>query len=304
VFSDDDPHDVLTEWWYYTGHLWSGVGERFGFEFVVFQTVRGSHPVGYLSHFAITDESNSRFAYDARAAQRPRIASNLDLNVDGWTLSGRGGSDSLWASIEDYELELSLTSLKPPSLHGGGLISFGPAGDSYYFSRTRMDASGSLRRGDTWFDVTGQAWHDHQWGNFIVPAVGGWDWISLQLDGNRELMLTVLRNPDKSAAGAFGSLVDAEGPTIDVPHEAIAIQPLGSWRSPRTGATYPSGWLATIAASGAVPAMQLTIWPVLLDQELAFDRLPYWEGAVDVSGVVDGAVVQGWGYVELTGYAP
>ena len=31
---DDGPHDRLTEWWYYTGHLRSADGDRFGFEYV------------------------------------------------------------------------------------------------------------------------------------------------------------------------------------------------------------------------------------------------------------------------------
>ena len=31
---DDAPHDRLTEWWYYTGHLRAADGRRFGFEFV------------------------------------------------------------------------------------------------------------------------------------------------------------------------------------------------------------------------------------------------------------------------------
>ena len=302
--SDDDPHDVLTEWWYYTGHLWTDDGARFGFEFVIFQTIRGPNPIGYLSHFAITDEASGRFAYDVRAAQRAHIPSSLEMNVDGWTLAGRAGDDRLAASMQDYGLELALKSDKPPALHAGGLISFGPAGDSYYFSRTRMAATGRLRRGDSWTDVTGEAWHDHQWGNFIVPAVGGWDWISLQLDGDRELMLTLLRAPDGSSAGAFGSFVDAKGRTVDVPGEAISLMPLGSWTSPRTGATYPSGWLATVAESPGLPATSLTILPVLLDQELAFERIPYWEGAVDVTGAVGGFDVQGRGYVELTGYRP
>ena len=95
-----------------------------------------------------------------------------------------------------------------------------------------MTATGRLRLGNSWSQVNGEAWHDHQWGNFIVPAVGGWDWISLQLDDNRELMLTVLRSADGGSAGAFGSLVDADGQTIDVPRESISVQPTGSWTSP------------------------------------------------------------------------
>lgn len=302
--ADDAPHDVLTEWWYYTGHLRTDDGQRFGFQFVIFQTVRGSNPIGYLSHFAITDETDNRFAYDARSATGTGIPTSLDLDVSGWTLAGGGGQDRFAANMKEYGLELAVSSQKPAALHGGGLISFRRAGDSYYFSRTRMEATGRLRRGDSWSEVTGQAWHDHQWGNFIVPAVGGWDWFSLQLDGDRELMLTMLRAPDGAPAGAFGSFVDADGQTVDVPGEAISVEPTGRWTSPRTGATYPSGWRTMVKASTDVPAIALTLSPVLADQELAFDRIPYWEGAVDVVGTVDGRDSTGDGYVELTGYKP
>ena len=49
--------------------------------------------------------------------------------------------------------------------------------------------------------------------------------------------------------------------------------------------------------------MDLELTPVLRDQELAFPRLSYWEGAVDVDGVIDGGEVAAAGYVELTGYS-
>jgi predicted secreted hydrolase len=42
----------------------------------------------------------------------------------------------------------------------------------------------------------------------------------------------------------------------------------------------------------------------VLDQELAFETLPYWEGAVSIAGTRDGAPIRGEGYVELTGYRP
>ena len=41
---DDGPHDRLTEWWYYTGHLRAADGRRFGFEFVIFRAERGRVP--------------------------------------------------------------------------------------------------------------------------------------------------------------------------------------------------------------------------------------------------------------------
>ena len=110
---------MLSEWWYYTGHLSSPAGERFGFEFVVFQSVRGAHPIGRLAHFAVTDPGAARFAYDARSAIAARLPPMLDLDVQGWTLSGGAGEDRFSAQMEDYGLDLQLQSFKPAALHHG-----------------------------------------------------------------------------------------------------------------------------------------------------------------------------------------
>ncbi len=64
---DDGPHDRLTEWWYYTGHLdgraADGSSHEFGFEYVIFRAERGSFPTTWASHLAITDETGDRFLY-------------------------------------------------------------------------------------------------------------------------------------------------------------------------------------------------------------------------------------------------
>ena len=49
-----------------------------------------------------------------------------------------------------------------------------------------MRVSGTLGGdGGPPMQVAGQAWMDHQWGNFVVAGGGGWDWFSLQLDDDR-----------------------------------------------------------------------------------------------------------------------
>ncbi|MEO5885050.1 MAG: carotenoid 1,2-hydratase, partial [Candidatus Limnocylindrales bacterium] len=176
---DDGPHDRLTEWWYYTGHLATTTGERFGFEYVIFRAERGDFPTTWASHLAITEESGERFAYGqrveiGRAVDRsPRGVTGelvgFDLALSGlnptdpatferpaWTMSGSGGVDRLAATMAADEaaaagvpgglaLTLDLNATKPPALHDtDGWIDFGPAGGSYYYSRTAMDATGSL----------------------------------------------------------------------------------------------------------------------------------------------------------------
>ena len=301
--ADDLPHGDLTEWWYYTGHLWTEDGRRFGFEHVIFQSVRGQNPIGYLAHAAVTDPQRGRFDYAARSAPARSIPSGLDLNVEGWTIQGGGGTAHLIAALDDYAFDLTVTEQKPAALHLGGSISFGPAGDSYYYSRTRNAVDGRLRIDGEWVTVTGHAWFDHQWGDFVVAAVGGWDWYSLQVDNQTELMLFTLRSPEGERGAVFGTYVDATGATLDLSPENASVSDLGTWISPHTGAVYPSGWRVQTVAVGPLPALDLELTPILLDQELAFD-LAYWEGAVDIVGSVDDAPISGFGYVELTAYRP
>ena len=76
---DDGPHDRLTEWWYYTGHLtvrdrgYQLDPERYGFEFVIFRAERGAFPTP-TSHLALTDEKGDRFHY----AQRLEVGDGVD----------------------------------------------------------------------------------------------------------------------------------------------------------------------------------------------------------------------------------
>jgi predicted secreted hydrolase len=291
---DAGPHDALTEWWYYTGHLTSADGHPFGFEFVVFQVQRQAQPTGYLAHFAISDIDGGRFAHNAQFAQATQPASGFPLDVGGWRLDRSGAQDTLEAAMNGYELHLALEDEKPPALHSGGYIEYGPAGGSYYYSRTRLSAAGTLNGAS----VSGIAWMDHQWGNFVLASAGGWDWYSLQLDDNTEVMLYVLRSAAGATTGVYGSYVSPTGGVEDLPPGSVSVVATGQWTSPHTGGVYPSGWQLTLADGS-----RLLIQPQLPDQELYFpgltSSLAYWEGAVTVTGDRHGV-----GYVELTGYAP
>ncbi len=294
---DAGPHDGLMEWWYYTGHLSADDGQAYGFEYVVFQARREGAPVGYVAHFAISDIGAQRFSHEARFAQGDVL--DFPMDVNGWVLDHSGSRDSITADLHSgYSLQLTLEDEKPPALHHGGYIDLGQMGGSYYYSRTRLRAAGSLvgQDGNT-RSVSGVAWMDHQWGNFVIASRGGWDWYSIQLDDNTELMLYVLRALGDAPGGVYGSRVWPDGHVDDLGPGAVSVAPVGEWTSPHTGAVYPSGWRLTLA-DGATLLLQ----PQLADQELWFpgtQGLPaYWEGAVTVSGSATGV-----GYVELTGYA-
>ena len=340
---DDGPHDRLTEWWYYTGHLdgtgTDGSDRQLGFEYVIFRAERGSFPTTWASHLAITDETGDRFLYGQRlevgeAVDRsPRDAAGaptgFDLALTGlnpadattfdrpaWTMAGAGGTDRLAATLSPAEadaagspgglaLALDLATTKPPALHDrDGWIDFGPAGGSYYYSRTAMKAAGTVTLDGAEIAVTGNAWFDHQWGDFISVGGGGWDWFAVNLDDGTDLTLSLVRDADGSYPLIYGTVVDAGGSTRHLARDAFTVEVTARWTSPATGADYPAGWKIAIPGEDD---LVIELRPTVAAQELdtrATTGVVYWEGSQVVRGTRGGAPIGGDAYVELTGYAP
>ncbi|HYB00257.1 MAG TPA: lipocalin-like domain-containing protein [Ktedonobacteraceae bacterium] len=313
---DEAPHRDLTEWWYYTGHMnatmQGGQVHHYGFELVFFQVLRGDLPPVYAAHFAISDVTRGEFHFDQRRLIEPNAiipdgtsTSGIDIHIDDWSIKGINGSDQLVAKMNNYALRIHLEGLKPATLHNGnGLITYGLGGFSYYYSRTRMSLSGVLIDHNQSFDVNGEAWMDHQWGNFLTMSGGGWDWFSVQLDNDTEMMLYLIRDSTGKIISSYIGYIGAQAESILLPGSALVVTVLNHWKSPVTGADYPSGWRLEIT-DPKVRAL-LVLLPELKDQELVVYQSTgnsYWEGAVSVQGQSAGQVVRGEGYVELTGYA-
>ncbi len=319
--ADEGPHDRLTEWWYYTGHLTATDGRHFGFEFVIFRAGRGSFPVSWASHLALTDEADGTFTYDQRSEIGPQVdqsqaGSGFDLSIRGssdqgvpqlsnapWHLTGLDGHDTLQAATSGFGLDLTLTDTgAAPVLHNDiGYVDFGAAGGSYYYSRPRMAVSGQLDLNGQQLPVDGTAWFDHQWGNFIAVGGGGWDWFAVNLADGSDLMLSLVRAADGSYPLVYGTYV-ADGQAVDLTRDEFTVTAQGHWTSPHTGAVYPAGWRIDI------PGQQLAInlTPTVADQELdtrATTAVAYWEGSQVVSATLAGQPLDGQAYVELTGYA-
>ena len=301
--ADDTPHDALTEWWYYTGHLTAESGQKYGFEEVIFQVERTGVPVFYAAHFAMTDQLRGEFHFDQRTWVRNERPTSFNLGDGTWQIGGTGASDTLQARMPDYAIDLAFTPAKPPAFHGkNGVISFGAVGDSYYYSTTRARIAGTVVDHGVSVPVTGEAWKDRQWGNFIVTPGGGWDWFSLQLDDGSDVMLFVLHDSAGTNSAAYGTFVDAAGRATPIEPNAVIVKPTATWTSPHTQTTYPSGWRIDFLDR----PLQVSLAPTMPDQEL--DTRPstgqiYWEGEVGIDGEAGGKPLAGKGYVELTGYS-
>lgn len=317
--------NAQTEWWYYTGHMRTVSGRRFGFELVFFKRRTDLDRFGivplrlianplYLAHFAITDESRSRFRYEHRkssggAFDLPAAASekHFHLKLGNWTVREANGAHLLRATMsDDLIFEVALKNSKPAALNGheGVGVSFKDAGEaSRYFSFTRMSAEGQITWNGETERFTGDAWMDREFGTWrTTENQKGWDWFSIQLSTGAEVMVYHLRNSrGEPSPFSSGTYVDASGRQTHLTHEDFMLEATGQWQSPHTQAAYPSGWRLRVPRF----EIDVAVTPVMKDQELdtrGTTMIVYWEGVCTVAGRHAAQEAFGRAYVELVGY--
>jgi predicted secreted hydrolase len=313
--------DFQTEWWYYTGNLKSADGHHFGFELTFFRqgVDRNSKTISawdvrdlYVAHLALSDLDAGKFLHAERTNRAgPGIAgvNQTDRRVwnGNWQVAWRGDEQILQAIDERFSLHFVLQSAKPPVIHGENGVSQkaeGPGRASHYISLTHLNTSGEIQLGGRKFRVLGTAWMDHEFFTHQLDSDQiGWNWMSIQLEDNTELMLFHIRRRDGSIDGySAGTFVDARGNTMHLRKDEFTLEPAGStWTSPDTHAVYPLRWKLSIPKLGIslecstlLPAQELTSSAGLLPA--------YWEGAISLDGHKREARVSGVGYLEMTGY--
>ncbi|HEX2625798.1 MAG TPA: lipocalin family protein, partial [Candidatus Limnocylindrales bacterium] len=323
---------------------------------VIFRAERGGVPVAWASHLALTDEDGQRFTYAQRSEIGPQVdrsprgpngaPTGFDLGISGlspdlvaagaapvaaapWRLAGANGTDRIQAALTPEEatasgrsfgLSLDLKSTKPPALHNDiGYVGFADAGSSYYYSRTRLSATGTLTVDGRELPVDGIAWFDHQWGDFVSVGSGGWNWFAINLDDGTDITVSQVLDEHAVPILVYGTRVAPDGTITHIRDDQLGISSGESpWTSPRTNRTWTQGWQLNISQETFGPANdQLTLVSTVRDQELdtrATTGVVYWEGSQVVSGELGvtfdpdtgnqltGTKVAGRAYVEMTRY--
>ena len=312
--------DYQTEWWYYTGNLRAADGRAFGYQLTFFRRAlsppaqRASRASDWaadqilMAHFTVTDVAGGRqhaFERFSRAAAGLAGVEGDPFRVwlDDWEVSAGVQALQLAAAQDDVAIELRLEPLQGPVLHGrDGYSQKGPdpGNASHYYSMPRLASSGTLHLGAQRYEVEGDSWMDHEFGtSALAPDQVGWDWFSLQLDDDSELMLFHIRTTT-GAIDPFSSatVIRADGSARTLGRDDFSLLATDTWKSPKSGARYPAGWRLTVPSED----LDLTIAPLTADQELVLSYV-YWEGCIGLHGTNAGREVRGHGYAELTGYA-
>ena len=311
--------DYQTEWWYYTGNLKTADGRRFGFELTFFRQgiARDSNQSPwyihdlYMAHLALSGLSGHQFYREERINRAGPGIAGIDERTGliwngNWQVQLTDARQTLRGLNDQFKIELSLTPAKPPVIHGRDGISRKASGvghASHYISFTRLMTTGTIELNGRSYLVQGTSWMDHEFFTDSMDAnESGWDWVSLQLDDDTEVMLYRLRHKDGSIDPySSGSYIDRQGRCTFLSSSEFTMTPMGeAWTSPQTKGVYPIRWHVTIPKLG-IDAFVTTPLP---DQEMTGRIGPsYWEGAIDVKGAREGNELRGVGYLEMTGYA-
>ena len=311
--------DYQTEWWYYTGNLRAKDGHRFGFELTFFRQGVSQAPSSspwdvhdlYMAHLALSDISGKRYYATERLNRAGPGIAGIDAGRGivwngNWETKIGEKTHELRGLGDHFAFELEVSPEKPPVIHGTDGVSQkseGAGHASHYISFTRMKSAGTVHLNGTQYQVDGDTWMDHE---FFSDSMGsdevGWDWLSVQLDDNTELMLYRLRHRDGSVDPySSGTYVDSQGRALHLALRDFTMTATGvTYKSQTTGATYPIAW------SVAIPELklQITVTTPLENQEFISRFGPsYWEGAIDISGQREDKAVHGTGYLEMTGYS-
>ena len=325
---DETAHpDFKTEWWYFTGNLRekNGGKERFGYQLTFFR--QGIRPPGqrasvesqfvtdsfWFAHLAISEVTNRKFHFEEQFSRGAfeeagfgALGEKKIVWLKDWTLertAAEAGHYRIQAETDNIGLDLKLATAKPAVFQGEkgySAKSSTPGNASYYYSFTRLLSDGGIRLGDRTFEVEGTSWYDREWSTSLLDKDQvGWDWFAIQFDSGNDLMLFQLRDADGAPTYESGTFVTKDGSSQQLKADQITLTPTKFWKSPETKARYPIAWTAEIPHLNGI----LQIQAAHPDQELRLAAMAYWEGAIEITGTLDGKPVNGRGYLELTGYA-
>jgi predicted secreted hydrolase len=309
---DELSHDKIIEWWYWNGHLRDKSGNRYAFMDCLFQAkpkkvnlplIKMPFEKTYFSHSIISDINKQR-AYPmidyvslvSRDSFRQPLLSveYIDANfIDGYTVSSMTELAPFKYRLRSKNFDLNLRAVKKPLLVGGsGYLNLGER-STYYYSLTNLKTEGVIKIGGREIEVAGKSWMDHQWAN-APYAKDKWNWFSLQLEDDTEIVCFELEGREKKFRLAGISYPGGKTENFT----EVILTPQGKeWSSPKTRAGYPLSWLIEIPAR----KIKLQVAPLIKNQEMIFGTINYWEGPLAVSGDFGGKEVKGSGFLELVG---
>lgn len=305
-----------TEWWWHTGTLKAG-DRTFGFEINAasfglfgftqvmltdvdknrhFQQTTGCPPPGFNPDtWAEHDPAKDWFVKLGEIdMQAPQSDPTRHMKVTAKLV------DEVTSTMVAFDLTLSQQG--PPFIVWGTGVQPSPPPEpdlqhnNFYYSLTRLAASGSISIGGEKFDVTGVTWMDHEYGLFGSQGDRPkWILQDMQLSNGVCISNYTTDSPELDKRTASQATVQrADGTTYFV---SSFVTPIGAtWTSPVTGVTY------FMKLKVEIPAFEATLLVSSLvdSQEFPVMQGPVYEGVAGAVGTFEGEEVAGTAWSEQT----
>lgn len=318
---DTHAHDTVIEWWYFNGHLRAADGRRYAFMDCLFRADPLSVGIPYLKNFFgrsaggtyvifahsiftdIAAEKNYKNIQNISLASRDSFTKPLfSVNyLDPLALAGGFFANEMTETapgnfhIKTDRIDLVMRAKKKPLLEGGkGYITV-RGKESFYYSLTDLETTGSVHVDDQWIPVTGTSWMDHQWADTPYTK-DRWTWFSLQLDNGTDLMCVAY--DDGTAKDHLVDIIDRHGRSFHGTEVILLPAGRARFKSKATKADYPLTWTIEVPER----RLKLTASAIVPDGEMIFGGINYWEGPVSVAGTAGSKKIAGKGFMELAGY--
>ncbi|MDD3487363.1 MAG: lipocalin family protein [Candidatus Moranbacteria bacterium] len=312
---DESAHDAIIEWWYFNGHLKDEKGNEYSYMDCLFKTdvkkvkipFLSKIPLktSYFSHSLVSDLKNKKFHHRITPfsiISDDSFSKNL-LYVNYVNPEIRNGYSNCVIEkineskyiLKNEDIDLTLISAKTPLLEGGKGFCKLNSKATYYYSLTNLVTEGRIKIENKWIGVSGKSWMDHQWAD-VSYTKNRWDWFSVQLDNNTEMVCFMYDDGQKKTYLASISYPDNKQEHF----EKVKIVPLPrEWVSLKSKAKYPLLWKIKIPEKD----IYLILSAKIENQEMLFGSINYWEGPLSVKGVFGDQEVNGVGFMELVGYS-
>lgn len=304
---DSFPHNSLIEWWYFNGNLTDKQGNKYSFMNCLFKTNPKKTDIPlvnripakevYFSHSLLSDANKkiivrthplSILSKDSFSKKRLFI-NYFNPSVTGYVNNEITELEDGEYHIKNEDIDLTLKAFKKPFLHNGNGVFNLKNKKVFYYSFSDMKAKGTIKIGKKTIQVSGVCWMDHEWAGFT--GIKKWDWFSVHLDNDSELMLQNYNNGEHVYAGIYH-----KNQKIESASDLIML-PKKFWKSRVTGASYPVAWKLEVPSKRIV----LNIKAPSEKQEVIFGSMNYWEGSIEISGRMNNKKVKGIGFMELVG---
>ena len=298
------------EWWYTAGHVVGQTsGKSYSFMFTFFHFPQSGFDGFRILN--ITDDDTGEFLQDVKPLNYTTLSTtSFDIEATVFlagTESWRNKEDindvpipfeyELFASTSNAGLDIEFESLKRPLIVGDdGFLNQGESSYTYYFSQTMNEVNGLLTFNGTTETVIGTAWIDRQYGDYNPFTDEKYEWFSMQLSNGMDINLWNIFTPerlipDNNTYKILSAYVDenTQYTTDDFQIERLAFNCM-----PDGQRCYSKQWRLT----SAINNVDLIITTLHDNTEV---QLPFrfFEGAISISGTVNGAAVTGIGFAEL-----